>query len=220
MPEDLKQRTSADFLKKNVCAPLERREGTVRVAVEDPYDLTRLDSIKVMNLAPRYEFLVGLRDDILAWIRASYGESGPVVEAADLSRIINDLGTGEEGEAERGRGHRQPEIDETDSGVVRLCNQIIIDAYNKGASDIHVEPYGKTAPTIVRFRIDGDCEKYLEVPAPHRNALVQRFKIMAQARHRREAQAAGRQDPLPRPDRARSSCASPRSRPPAATRTS
>ena len=62
---------------------------------------------------------------------------------------------------------------------MKLCNQIIIDGYNKGASDIHVEPYGKTAPTRVRFRIDGDCQKYLEVPAPHRHALVQRLKIMA-----------------------------------------
>ncbi len=179
MPEDLKQRASADFLKKNVCAPLDRRDGTVRVAVEDPYDLTRLDSIKAMNLAPRYDFLVGLRDDILTFVRASYGESGPVVDDADLSRIINDLGTGEEGEAEELEDSGQPEIDETDSGIVRLCNQIIIDAYNKGASDIHVEPYGKLAPTIVRLRVDGECEKYIDVPAPHRNALVQRLKIMA-----------------------------------------
>jgi type II secretory ATPase GspE/PulE/Tfp pilus assembly ATPase PilB-like protein len=180
IPEELKQRVSADFLKKNACVPLERKEGTVRVAVEDPYDLTRLDAIKAMNLAPRCEFLVGLREDILNCVRASYGEAGPIVEEADLGRIINDLGTGEEGEIE-GDGEReaQPELDETDSGVVKLCNQIIIDAYNKGASDIHVEPYGKTMPCIVRLRVDGDCQKYLEVPAPHRNALVQRLKIMA-----------------------------------------
>jgi type II secretory ATPase GspE/PulE/Tfp pilus assembly ATPase PilB-like protein len=180
IPEELKQRVSADFLKKNSCAPLERKDGTVRVAVEDPYDLTRLDAIKAMNLAPRCEFLVGLREDILNCVRASYGEAGPIVEEADLGRIINDLGTGEEGEIE-GDGERdaQPELDETDSGVVKLCNQIIIDAYNKGASDIHVEPYGKTMPCIVRLRVDGDCQKYLEVPAPHRNALVQRLKIMA-----------------------------------------
>jgi type II secretory ATPase GspE/PulE/Tfp pilus assembly ATPase PilB-like protein len=180
IPEDLKQRVSADFLKKNACAPLERRDGTVRVAVEDPYDLTRLDAIKAMNLAPRCEFVVGLREDILACVRASYGESGPVVEEADLGRIINDLGTGEEGELEGdSEKEAQPELDETDSGIVKLCNQIIIDGYNKGASDIHVEPYGKSMPCVVRLRIDGDCQKYLEVPAPHRNALVQRLKIMA-----------------------------------------
>jgi type II secretory ATPase GspE/PulE/Tfp pilus assembly ATPase PilB-like protein len=178
MPEDLKPRVSSDFLRKNVCAPLERKEGTVRVAVEDPYDLTRLDAIKAMNLAPRYEFVVALRTDILGWIRASYGETGPVVEEADLGRIINDLGSGEESEAEEAES-KTPEIDETDSGVVKLCNQIIIDAYNKGASDIHVEPYGKTMPCVIRLRVDGDCQKYLDVPAPHRNALVQRLKIMA-----------------------------------------
>ncbi len=176
---EVKARVSADFLKKNVCAPLERREGTVRVAVEDPYDLTRLDAIKAMNLAPRYEFLVGLKDDILAHVRASYGETGPAAEEADLGRIINDLGSGEEDELEGEGEDKAPEIDETDSGVVKLCNQIIIDAYNKGASDIHVEPYGKTMPCVVRLRIDGDCQKYLEVPAPHRSALVQRLKIMA-----------------------------------------
>jgi type II secretory ATPase GspE/PulE/Tfp pilus assembly ATPase PilB-like protein len=179
IPEDVRQRVSAEFLRKNACAPLERREGTVRVAVEDPYDLTRLDAIKAMNLAPRCEFLVGLKDDILAHVRASYGEGGPAVEEADLGRIINDLGTGEEGEMEGEAEERPPEVDETDSGVVKLCNQIIIDAYNKGASDIHVEPYGKTMPCVVRLRVDGDCQKYLEVPAPHRSAVVQRFKIMA-----------------------------------------
>ena len=178
MPDDLKGRISVDFLKKTVCAPIAREGGTVRVAVEDPYDLTRLDAIKAMNLAPRCEFLVGLRDDILAWVRASYGESGPVQDEADLGRIILDLGTGEEDELE-GTEQAAPEIDETDSGIVRVCNKIIIDAYNRGASDIHVEPYGKSSPTIVRLRIDGECEKYLEIPAPHRNALVQRFKIMA-----------------------------------------
>ena len=178
MPEELKHRVSADFLKRNVCAPLERKNGTVRVAVEDPYDLTRLDAIKAMNMAPRHEFVVGLRDDILAWVRSSFGETGPVQEEADLGRIILDLGAGEEDELEAAE-EEAPEIDETDSGVVRLCNQIIIDAYNRGASDIHVEPYGRRSPTIVRLRVDGECEKYIEVPAPHRNALVQRFKIMS-----------------------------------------
>ena len=200
MPEDLKQRASADFLKKNVCAPLDRREGTVRVAVEDPYDLTRLDSIKAMNLAPRYEFLVGLRDDILAWVRASYGETGPVVDDADLSRIINDLGTGEEGEAEEAEDTGQPEIDETDSGVMRLCNQIIIDAYNKGASDIHVEPYGKIAAhdrAAARRRGLREVHRGPRAAQERPGAALQDH---GEARHRREAPAAGRQDPLPRPD--------------------
>src|SRR5262249_34916166 len=181
IPEDIKPRLTPEFLKKNMCAPIEKREGTLFVAVEDPYDLTRLDSIKAMNLAPRHDFAVALRSDILDYVNGSYGVTTPSAEEQDLGRIILELGSGDEDEIE---GEQQdpnapPEIDETDSGIVKLCNQIIIDAYNRGASDIHVEPYGKTAPTQVRLRIDGDCNKYLEIPAPHRNAVVQRFKIMA-----------------------------------------
>ncbi len=182
IPDDLKARLTPEFLRKNTCAPVEKREGTLLVAVEDPYDLTRLDAIKAMNLAPRHDFLVAIKSDILDFIRASYGEStagGQNEDGADLGRIIMELGSGEDDEGEGESQTPEAEIDETDSGIVKLANQIIVDAYNRGCSDIHVEPYGKTAPTIIRFRIDGDCQKYIEVPAPHRNALVQRFKIMS-----------------------------------------
>jgi type II secretory ATPase GspE/PulE/Tfp pilus assembly ATPase PilB-like protein len=179
MPADLKDRLSPDFLKKNMCAPLEKKDGTLKVAVEDPYDLTRLDAIKAMNVAPRHDFVVALRTDIVDYINGTYGLTPTSGDEQDLGRIITQLGSGDEDEMEGEQPTPEAEIDETDSGIVKLCNQIIIDAYNRGASDIHVEPYGKTAPTQVRLRVDGDCSKYLDIPAPHRNAVVQRLKIMA-----------------------------------------
>jgi type II secretory ATPase GspE/PulE/Tfp pilus assembly ATPase PilB-like protein len=179
IPDDLKARLTPEFLKKNMCAPVEKKEGNLMVAVEDPYDLTRLDSIKAMNLAPRHDFVVGLRGDIVDYVNATYGVTSPAQEEQDLGRIIMALGSGEEDEVEEPDPNAPPEIDETDTGIVKLANQIIIDAYNRGASDIHVEPYGKTAATVVRLRIDGDCHKYIDIPAPHRNAIVQRLKIMA-----------------------------------------
>jgi type II secretory ATPase GspE/PulE/Tfp pilus assembly ATPase PilB-like protein len=179
MPADLKERLSPEFLKKNVCAPLEKKDGTLTVAVEDHQDLTRLDAIKAMNVAPRHEFVVALRTDILDYINATYGLTAASGDEQDLGRIITQLGSGDEDELEGEQQAPEAEIDETDSGIVKLCNQIIIDAYNRGASDIHVEPYGKTAPTQVRLRVDGDCSKYIDIPAPHRNAVVQRLKIMA-----------------------------------------
>ncbi len=180
MPADLKERLAPEFLKKNMCAPVEKKEGTLLVAVEDPYDLTRLDAIKAVNVAPRHDFVVALRGDIVDYINGSYGLGTLSAEEQDLGRIITQLGSGDEEEMEGDAAEAlAAEIDETDSGIVKLCNQIIIDGYNRGASDIHVEPYGKTAPTQVRLRIDGECTKYLEIPAPHRNAVVQRLKIMA-----------------------------------------
>jgi type II secretory ATPase GspE/PulE/Tfp pilus assembly ATPase PilB-like protein len=179
IPSDLRERVPSDLWKKYVCAPVERRPGILVVAVDDPQDLTRLDAIRSMNLAPRYDFQVGLRHDILAYIAASYGEKldSGTIEGADLAKIIDQLG---EGEATTEDEEKEvPEIDETDSGIVKLANQLIIEAFNRGASDIHVEPDGMKNPCIIRLRVDGDCQKFMEIPGAHRNALVQRLKIMA-----------------------------------------
>src|SRR6185436_3114090 len=65
-----------------------------------------------------------------------------------------------------------------DNELVKLVNKIIIDAYNQGVSDIHVEPYPGKAKTEIRFRRDGNLQAYIEVPASYRNALAARLKIM------------------------------------------
>ncbi len=177
--QDLKERVPSEMWKKYVCAPVERKAGVMIVAVDDPQDLTRLDGIRAMNLSPRYDFLVGLKHEILQYIATSYGEKldGGNSEGADLAKIIGQLGDGEaEVEAEQAP---EPEIDETDSGIVRLANQMIIEAFHRGASDIHVEPNGAKLPCGIRLRIDGDCVNFMQVPGAHRNALVQRLKIMA-----------------------------------------
>jgi len=179
IPADLRDRVPSEMWKKYVCAPVERRPGVLVVAVDDPQDLTRLDGIRAMSLAPRYDFWVGMKHEILAYIAASYGEKAETAstDSADLAKIIDQLGEGE-GTAEE-EEKDVPEIDETDSGIVKLANQLIIEAYNRGASDIHVEPDGSKNPCVIRLRVDGDCQKFMEIPGAHRNALVQRLKIMA-----------------------------------------
>ncbi len=179
---DLMERVPSDMWKKYVCAPVERRPGVLVIAVDDPQDLTRLDGIRAMNLAPRYDFQVGLKQDILQYIASSYGEKLDAdisVGEGDLAKIIETLGDGEAEVEEEKKEEGAPEVDETDSGIVRLANQLIIEATARGASDIHIEPDGSKNPCLIRLRIDGDCVKFMEIPGPHRNALVQRLKIMA-----------------------------------------
>src|SRR5205814_4803080 len=90
---DLKERVPSDMWKKYTCAPVERRPGVLVIAVDDPQDLTRLDGIRAMNLSPRYDFIVGLKDDILQYIATSYGEAMEVsTDSADLAKIIDELG--------------------------------------------------------------------------------------------------------------------------------
>ena len=68
-----------------------------------------------------------------------------------------------------------------DSGaVVRLVNQIIEDACQERASDIHIEPQGEEHELRIRLRIDGYCYDYRTLPASARKPLVSRLKVMAQ----------------------------------------
>ncbi len=60
-----------------------------------------------------------------------------------------------------------------------MANRILEDAYNKGASDIHIESLSGKRGARIRFRIDGDCIHYQDVPYAYKKALVSRFKIMA-----------------------------------------
>jgi len=70
-------------------------------------------------------------------------------------------------------------IDENDSAIVRLTNQVIAEADRLGASDIHIEPYADRKDLSVRIRIDGACLTFMKIPAIYRRAVVSRIKVMA-----------------------------------------
>ena len=71
------------------------------------------------------------------------------------------------------------DIDETDSQIIKLVNKILIDAYNKDASDIHLEPGIGTDPLTVRYRVDGMCHISHKIPFGYKKALLSRVKIMS-----------------------------------------
>jgi len=64
-----------------------------------------------------------------------------------------------------------------DAPVVRIVNRILVDAINKGASDIHIECYERDFR--VRLRIDGVLYEYMRPPLKLRDAIISRLKIMA-----------------------------------------
>jgi type II secretory ATPase GspE/PulE/Tfp pilus assembly ATPase PilB-like protein len=173
IPDDVRDRLNVEFMRKNHWVPVGRTGRELIVAVDEPADLTRLDAIQATNLAPKLEFVVALREDIHAMLNAAFGsveeEGGDVLGDLDVDDLVPEEAGGEEGGGP----------DEQDSEVVKLANQIIRDAYRSGVSDIHVEPYGDHGPTVVRFRVDGQCKVHKEVPPAFRNALVSRLKIMA-----------------------------------------
>jgi len=70
-------------------------------------------------------------------------------------------------------------LDETDSQIIKLVNKILMDAYKKDASDIHLEPGAGKDPLSVRYRVDGMCRVSHEVPSSYKKALLSRIKIMS-----------------------------------------
>ena len=70
-------------------------------------------------------------------------------------------------------------VDETDSQIIKLVNKVLIDAYKKDASDIHLEPGTGKEPLLVRYRIDGLCHLSHQIPPGYKKALLSRIKIMS-----------------------------------------
>ncbi|NOQ66134.1 MAG: type II secretion system protein E, partial [Desulfobacterales bacterium] len=70
-------------------------------------------------------------------------------------------------------------VDETDSQIIKLVNKILINAYKKDASDIHLEPGIGGEPLAVRYRVDGLCHLSHEIPSGYKRALLSRLKIMS-----------------------------------------
>lgn len=172
IPSELVRGLNLGYLKRNFWVPLQKEDGKIVILIDDPHSAERVKEIKALMHAEEYEFRVALREDILQFIDTALGAGA---EATSVSTIIGEL----ESEREYREEDEDELLNESDAGIVRLANQIIKDAYNQGASDIHIEPYFGKQPTVIRFRRDGACYKYQEVPHTHSRPLVSRVKIMA-----------------------------------------
>ena len=172
IPGELLTGLKVSFLKNNCWVPIERREEKIAIAIDNPFDLQRIDIIKPLFLGEQLEFRVALREDIFKYIHLFFEEIEK--KQSSIDEILGQLEMEEEEieEAEKG-------LSEDDSAVVQLVNKIILDAYERNASDIHIEPYPGKKNTEVRFRVDGACHLYQTVPYNYRAALVSRIKIMS-----------------------------------------
>jgi len=171
IPGDLLHGLKVPFMKKNVWVPLRVEDEKPVIAIDNPHDLQKVGEIKSLFKGKAVTFNVALKDDILEYISLFTHDE---VEMASMDEILSQLDAEEAEieEAESGLG-------EEDSAVVQLVNKMIIDAYNRGTSDIHIEPYPGKHNTDVRIRIDGACQVYQTIPFAYRNAIVSRLKIMA-----------------------------------------
>jgi type II secretory ATPase GspE/PulE/Tfp pilus assembly ATPase PilB-like protein len=170
---DLLKTLNVDYLKKNLWLPITRRGSLIDVLTSDPHDLDKGWDVRRTFPGVTIRYAVGLRRDIEQFLDLAKGQGTSGSIGAILGELINEI-------------HLEPAIDpvsggidENDSAIVRLTNQVIAEADRLGASDIHIEPYADRKDMAVRLRIDGACSTFMTIPAAYRRAVVSRIKVMA-----------------------------------------
>lgn len=174
IPPEFVEKIPARFVTHYRFVPIHEQNGTLTVAVSDPLNAHLLDDIRLV-LKRRIEAAVTTPAEIQRTIKELYGVGADTVERIlsseeHMGAVINlesasfstDLGD-----------------DSIDASVIKFVNELILEAVQSSATDIHIEPFENHLR--VRYRIDGILH---QVPTPPtirglQAAIVSRIKIMA-----------------------------------------
>ncbi|MBA3808905.1 MAG: Flp pilus assembly complex ATPase component TadA [Solirubrobacterales bacterium] len=140
---------------------------TLLVAMADPSNVLAVDDIAIMT---GYEIRVAVAppEDI----------AGLVSRLDRLEDVVGESVSGfDEAEEDGGEVVALHETSD-DAPVIKLVNQLVGQAVERGASDLHMAPDGKEMR--VRFRIDGVLQDITTVPRKMAAGVVSRIKIMAE----------------------------------------
>jgi len=154
--------------------PIARDNGTLVVATGDPYDIYALDELHTLT-GLHIQPVLASPKEITRLIRVHFGVGGDTVAALAAEREKEVVELLEDIEADDSELAKQAQ----EASVVRLVNEILVEAANERASDIHVEPEEKTLR--IRYRIDGLLQTQTLPPEITRfqNAIISRIKIMS-----------------------------------------
>ena len=165
-----------DTARRYEIVPLSRVGSSLTIAMVDPTNVFAMDDIKFMtgfNVEPVVASESAIREAIERFYAKAQGDAlAKVMEEFEEGEDVLELeATPEElaeGELERAAG---------EAPVVKLVNIILRESVNRGASDIHLEPYEKDYR--VRFRIDGLLQTVMTPPVKMRDGIISRIKIMS-----------------------------------------
>jgi general secretion pathway protein E/type IV pilus assembly protein PilB len=172
-PELLKS-VPLKIVHRHTLMPLARNNGTLTVATGDPFNVNALDELQMVTGMQVQPVLASPRE-IARFIKTHYGVGGETVSALVQERGQEEVELLEGLEADDSEAAKMAQ----EASVVKLVNEILIEAANERASDIHVEP--EENGLRIRYRIDG----LLQTQSMHKeisrfqSAIISRIKIMA-----------------------------------------
>ncbi len=162
---------------QRIC-PVSRIGDVLTLAVVNPYDIVKLDEIRLV-LGCELRIVLTLEEHLKVALDKAYKAGQKEVES-----ILESMGTGGDlalsanGEDdEEGAKADAAAAEEDDSPVVKFVNAMIYQAAKERASDIHVEAFERKV--VVRFRSDGNLREAFTPPKRMLNPIVSRVKIMS-----------------------------------------
>ena len=175
-----KLKISYPYLRKTFWAPIGFEKGDYIIAIDDPKHIKTSEIPGLLPPGKKFKFCVAMKEDILKFIdllekgAESRKEEANTLPLMDSSDLLSELNVVEEEEEEQ-----DSEVNENTNAIVRFVDQVIVEAYNRGASDIHIESDKGLGRVKVRYRMDGACFDQHTIPYSHSSAMVSRIKILS-----------------------------------------
>jgi type II secretion system protein E len=164
--------TSAVF--RHTVLPIGRQNGKVKVAINDPFNLEALNELSALS-GFRLDPVLARRDDVLQRIKEHLGVGGDTINEL-VSRSIEE---GVEVVSDQSEATGDLADLAQSASVIRLVNELLVEALELQASDVHIEP--QENGLTIRFRLDGML-RIQPVPQEINQfyaAIVTRLKIMS-----------------------------------------
>ena len=134
------------------------------VAMSDPLDYFALDDLR-LSTGFEIDPAIAKKDELRLAINRYYGMQ------KSIDQMLQEMPAYEDElaflEAQQN----------DDSAVAKMVNQLISQAVQLGASDIHIDP--QETEMLIRFRVDGILRTERTLPIKMNNVLVSRVKIMS-----------------------------------------
>jgi general secretion pathway protein E len=156
---------------KQRCVPIGQTNGTLRIATCDPFELSAFDELRLLT-GMAIELVLADERDLRKFIRTHYGVAGDTLEELAGDETTTDYHLSDIAQSD--------DIEQAQTAsVIRLVNDLLLEAIRERATDVHIEPYEDSL--AIRYRVDGVLVQ-AGVPATvnrFRNAIISRLKIMA-----------------------------------------
>src|SRR5467141_3920594 len=149
-PMDLLKNLKRDYVESNQWVPIEEAKEGLVILCLDPERVKSSRIVQNVFAARKLAYRVTTLKEFRETLKAFYGAEA--ADTGDIGDMLHDL---EEDEVPAEVGGDDDVSAAADNELVKLVNKIIIDAYNQGASDIHIEPYPGKGKTEIRLRKDG-----------------------------------------------------------------